>query len=53
MVGLSTRDPLLSIARKYAHIPYYSRLYSVCWQNEASFHEKLDQRIPYVEIATL
>jgi hypothetical protein len=53
MVGLSTRDPLLRVARKYAHIPYYSRLYTVCWQEELSFHEKLDSRIPCLEIATL
>lgn len=53
MVGLSTRDPLLGVAQKYAHIPYYSRLYTVCWPDEAAFHEKLDQRIPYPEIASL
>ncbi|MBE7469675.1 MAG: hypothetical protein DPW09_31670 [Anaerolineae bacterium] len=53
MVGLSTRDPLLDVARSYAHIPYYSRLYTVCWPDDLRFHEKLDQRIPYVEIATL
>jgi hypothetical protein len=53
MVGLSSHDPLLRVAQAYTHIPYYSRLYTVCWQDELSFHEKLDQRIPYVEIATL
>lgn len=53
MLGLSTRDPLLAVARSYAHIPYYSRLYTVCWPDDLGFHEKLDQRIPYVEIATL
>ncbi|MCK6626608.1 MAG: hypothetical protein L6R45_15700 [Anaerolineae bacterium] len=53
MVGLSTRDPLLDVARSYAHIPYYSRLYTVCWPDDQRFHKKLDQRIPYVEIATL
>ncbi|MBI1881738.1 MAG: hypothetical protein HYR94_26470 [Chloroflexi bacterium] len=53
MVGLSSRDPLLWVARKYAHLPYYSRLYTVCWQDEMNFYEKLDNRIPYVEIATL
>ncbi|HEX9926493.1 MAG TPA: hypothetical protein VGD99_27840 [Anaerolineae bacterium] len=53
MVGLSARDPLLPVARRYAHIPYYSRLYSVCWKDEMSFHEELDDRLPYVEIAAL
>jgi hypothetical protein len=53
MVGLSVRDPLLAVARRYAHIPYYSRLYAVCWPGQEQFHQKLDQRIPYVEIASL
>ncbi len=53
MLGLSTRDPLLAIARRYAHIPYYSRLYTVCWPGEEHFHQKLDGRMPYVEIASL
>jgi hypothetical protein len=53
MLGLSERDPLLTVARQYAHIPYYSRLYTVCWKDEEAFHEKLDLRIPYVEIASL
>ncbi len=53
MVGLSSRDPLLAVARRYVHIPYYSRLYTVCWKGEEKFHEKLDKRIPYIEIAAL
>jgi hypothetical protein len=53
MIGLSERDPLLAVARRYAHIPYYSQLYTVCWQREENFHEKLDGRIPYIEIAAL
>jgi hypothetical protein len=53
MVGLSARDPLLAIARRYVHIPYYSRLYTVCWPGEEHFHQKLDARVPYVEIASL
>ena len=53
MVGLAERDPLLAAARRYAHIPYYSRLYTVCWPGEEKFHQQLDQRVPYVEIATL
>jgi len=53
MVGLSERDPLLAEVRRYWHIPYYSRLYTVGWQEDLSFHEKLDGRLPYVEIAAL
>lgn len=53
--GLATTDPLLPTARRYPHIPYYSRLYTVCWQNEQepTLHDRLDERIPYVEIASL
>lgn len=53
MVGLSCCDPLLAVAREYAHIPYYSRLYTVCWPDGEDFHAQLDSRIPYVEIAAL
>jgi hypothetical protein len=52
-LGLSTRDPLLPVARAYLHIPYYSQLYTVCWQGDEQFHSKLDGRVVYVEIATL
>ena len=53
IVGLSVRDPLLAIARRYAHITYRSRLYLVCWQDGEDFHERLDSRVPYVDVATL
>jgi hypothetical protein len=53
MVGLSVRDPLLSLARQYAHISYYSRLFTVCWKEEEDFHKRLDARVPYIEIAAL
>jgi hypothetical protein len=53
LVGLSARDPLLAVARRRPHIAYFSRLYTVCWQEDKSFHDQLDNRIPYVEIATL
>jgi hypothetical protein len=53
MLGLSTNDPLLSVVRRFAHIPYYSRLYTVCWPGDEQFHQKLDRRVPYVEIASL
>ncbi len=53
LIGLSVRDPLLAIARRYAHITYRSRLYLVCWQDGEGFHERLDNRVPYVDVATL
>jgi len=53
IIGLSVRDPLLRIARRYAHITYRSRLYLVCWQDGEGFHERLDNRVPYIDVATL
>jgi hypothetical protein len=59
LVGLTSRDPLLPVAREYPHIAYYSRLYTVGWDdqdnggNGGSFHDRLDARVPHVEIATL
>lgn len=55
MVGLTARDPLLAVAQHYPHIPYYSQLYTVCWPDEPgpTLHERLDGRIPHIEIAAL
>ncbi|MCU0494262.1 MAG: hypothetical protein MUD01_21955 [Chloroflexaceae bacterium] len=52
MLGLSARDPLLPLARTFAHIAYHSRLYGVTFE-EGTEHVQFDERIPYVEIATL
>lgn len=53
MIGLVAGDPLLAEARRYAHIAYHSRLYTVCWADGGGFYERLDQRLPYAEIAAL
>jgi hypothetical protein len=53
MVGLAEGDPLLAVARRYLHIPYPSRLYTICWDDASYWHERLDGRIPYIEIAAL
>ena len=52
-IGFDSRDPLLSVAKLYPHILYPSRLYTVCWDDEGEFHARLDERIPYIEIAAL
>lgn len=49
MVGLTEGDPLLEVAQEYAHITYQSRLYVGGWDEPLA----LDDRVPYVEIATL
>jgi hypothetical protein len=54
MLGLTTSDPLLEVARRYPHLAYYSRLYTVGWDDGLSaLYDRLDGRIPYVEIAAL
>ncbi len=53
LIGLDARDPLLPIAREYAHVQYASRLYLAEWPEGGSLHEQLDQRPAYVDIATL
>lgn len=51
MLGLTTDDPLLPVARQYTHISYHSRLYLAAWGGGSV--TELDERIPYIEIATL
>jgi hypothetical protein len=53
MIGLIGSDPLLATACRQPHIAYYSRLYTVCWDNGSEFHDRVDPRIIHVEIATL
>jgi hypothetical protein len=53
VLGLDVRDPLLAIARSYRHFSYPSRLYLASWCNRGPFHEQLDQRPAYVDVATL
>ncbi|MCB0071976.1 MAG: hypothetical protein KDE20_10980 [Caldilineaceae bacterium] len=52
-VGLSPRDPLFPVAARFAHIPYTSTIYTVGWPENAAFHDQLDGRVPYLELATL
>lgn len=53
LLGLTDRDPLLPAARRYPHIPYPSRLYTVGWDARTSLNDRLDGRVCHVEIATL
>ena len=53
LIGLDARDPLLPIAKKYPHFLYASRLYLAEWPDGGHFHEQLDRRPAYVDIATL
>jgi len=53
LLGLDSRDSFLPLARRYAHVPYPSRLYLAEWPDGGKLHERLDHRTTYVDIATL
>lgn len=52
MVGLAEADPLLRVARRRLHVTYRASVYAVAWEARAML-DGLDDRCPYVEIATL
>ena len=51
MVGLADDDPLLPVVRRHPHITYRSDLFALAWTDDPL--ARLDDRVPYVEIATL
>lgn len=53
LIGLDARDPLLPVAREYAHVAYPSRLYLAEWPDGGLVYEQLDRRPAYVDIAAL
>jgi hypothetical protein len=53
LIGLDAKDLLLPIARKYTHVLYPSHLYLAEWPDGGHFHERLERRATYVDIATL
>ena len=53
MIGLSRREPLLGVAKRFAHVEYSSTLYRVGWKENGGRHERSDDRVPHVEVATL
>ena len=53
VLGFSERDPLLPALRRFPRMTYRSTLYTAAWSDGAWFHDYCDQRIPYVDVATL
>jgi len=51
MLGLADNDPLLAAVGGSLHVTYHSDLYVAGWSDEPL--PRLDERIPYIEIATL
>jgi len=53
MVGLHERDPLLAVLKDYSLTPFAGRLFCVCYADGEAVFRSLDNRVPYVEAATL
>lgn len=53
MLGLTSRDPLLPVARRRRHVRYRSRLYAVTFPGDPDLAARLDARLPHVEIGAL
>jgi hypothetical protein len=53
MVGLHERDPLLAVLQEYSLTPFAGRMFCVCYADGEPAFRRLDNRVPYVEAATL
>ncbi len=53
IAGLHENDSLLKVLTKQKGIAYNSRLYAVCWDKDKKMLDKLDNKIPYLELGAL
>ncbi len=53
LAGCHEKDPLLPVLNKFRHFSYYSRLYVVCWPDGEDDFQKLNGRVPYLELGAL
>lgn len=51
-LGFAESDPLLAAARRFRHFAYPAGIYTVAW-DDGTFHDELDARPRYLEIASL
>lgn len=52
LVGLAKNDPLLTVAKKYRHIAYYSSIHLFSLRRDIS-ESTVREQVPYIEIASL
>ncbi len=52
LAGFHEDDPLRGAVMRYPHYAHQSRLYVVYWEDGAEFRQSLDERVPYLELAT-
>ncbi len=53
ILALHERDPLLRVVEDYSRIPFSGRLFCVTFDDGRDLYRALDDRIPYLEAATL
>ena len=53
LVGFAESDPLLATARSFRHVAYPAGIFTVAWDDGHDFHDGLDARPRYLEIASL
>lgn len=53
MAGFSANDPALAFARRFPHVPYRSRRYTVAWEKGDAFHARFAGGPLHVEPGTL
>jgi hypothetical protein len=53
LLGFTESDPLLPTARSFRHVAYPAGIFTVAWDDGNDFHDGLDARPRYLEIASL
>lgn len=53
MAGMHERDSLLPVLRRHRHFAYRSRAYVVNWEDGEDDFQRLDTRVPYLELGAL
>ena len=53
LLGFTESDPLLVVARVFRHVAYPAGLYTVSWDDGSDFHDQIDERPRYLELAAL
>lgn len=52
-IGLHSQDPLLKVTEEYPRINYKSKIFAATIDGQQDFLKKIDNRIPYLELAAL
>jgi hypothetical protein len=53
IAGLHERDPLLAVLDDYRSIAAGGRLFAIYYPDDAEFAARIDNRIPYIDMATV